>query len=75
MSSETKDRNMIEGKTFVLCIRERTTMLKKCFVIFALLVFVSSAGMSKDAKSVVDDVAKAIGATDVNSIQDRKSVV
>jgi glyoxylase-like metal-dependent hydrolase (beta-lactamase superfamily II) len=44
-------------------------MLKKWLVIFALLAFVSSAGSSKDAKSVVDDVAKTIGATDVNSLQ------
>jgi glyoxylase-like metal-dependent hydrolase (beta-lactamase superfamily II) len=44
-------------------------MLKKWLVVFALLAFVGSAGMSKDAKSVVDDVAKTIGAADVNSIQ------
>ena len=44
-------------------------MLKKWLVIFALLAFVSSAGSSKDAKSVVEDVAKTIGATDVNSLQ------
>ena len=44
-------------------------MLKKWLVIFALLAFVSGAGSSKDAKSVVEDVAKTIGATDVNSLQ------
>ena len=44
-------------------------MLKKWLVIFGFLAFVTSTGISKDAKSVVDDVAKTIGAADVNSIQ------
>ncbi len=44
-------------------------MLKKMLLLFGLLAFVTGLGISKDAKSVVDDVAKTIGAADVNSLQ------
>lgn len=46
-------------------------MLKKWFAVFALLMLAlfGSVGTSKDAKSVVDDVARTIGATNLKSIQ------
>ena len=44
-------------------------MWKKWFAALVLLALCASTGAPKDAKSVVDDVAKAIGAASVNSIQ------
>jgi len=44
-------------------------MLKRGIVVLAVAAFFAAAGRPKDAKDVVNDVARTIGATDVNSLQ------
>ncbi len=43
--------------------------LKRGIVVLAVATFFAAAGRPKDAKDVVNDVARTIGATDLNSIQ------
>ena len=43
-------------------------MLKRGIVVLAVAAFFTAAGTPRDAKDVVNDVARTIGATDVNSL-------
>jgi glyoxylase-like metal-dependent hydrolase (beta-lactamase superfamily II) len=48
---------------------EKRMMHKKAIAAFALLTFCCSTGASKDARDVVKDVARAMGAASVKSLQ------